>query len=301
MRTSNDLPVFSIDEFEDYNQCQHCGNSFYIRVFDKHLQENTFLEKPHSHDFFIILLVSKGSGTHNIDFKKYDVYPGAVFFLSPGQIHNWDLSSDINGYILFFKKEYLLIDFDQNKLLKLPFFYTNINAPYLHLDTEDTLLMSNVFQQIEKEYHERKHPFHDVIRLNLRILLIEFERRYCAHKISPSLIRYQENQLHKFETLIDKHYKDHLSISEYADHMSVSIKQLNTLCKKGLLKTPGDLIYDRIILEAKRLLVHSDHSVSTIAQLLNYTDNSYFIRIFRKATGVTPEQFRSRTTVGLAP
>src|SRR5688572_27788096 len=118
MKVIKELPIFSISNFEDYTRCQHCGNSFYIRMFKDHLAENKFIERPHGHDFFIILLITQGSGIHHIDFKQYDVHPGAVFFLTPGQFHHWNLSADVDGYVLFFRKEYLLIDFAEDKLLK---------------------------------------------------------------------------------------------------------------------------------------------------------------------------------------
>ncbi|MBO9702874.1 MAG: helix-turn-helix domain-containing protein [Sporocytophaga sp.] len=288
-----DLPVLTISNFEDYNHCQHCGNSFYIRTFDKHLQDNLFLDKPHGHDFFILLFITNGSGTHSIDFKNYEIKTGSLFLLSPGQVHHWNLSSDINGYILFFTKEYFLLDFNYNKLLTLPFFYTHINSPCMEIKVEDIEQVSNIFKKIDDEYLTKRRFFHDVIRLNLKMLLIELERKYTANQQTPGLMQYQINQLHKLETLIDAHYKEHKQISEYADMMNISLKQLNSLCKKALNKTPGDLLQERLILEAKRLLVYSDKSVSSIAAILNYTDNSYFIRLFRKLTSVTPEQFRT--------
>ncbi|WP_037575522.1 helix-turn-helix domain-containing protein [Sporocytophaga myxococcoides] len=288
-----DLPVLTISNFEDYNHCQHCGNSFYIRTFDKHLKDNLFLDKPHGHDFFILLFITNGSGTHSIDFKNYEVKAGSLFLLSPGQVHHWNLSSDINGYILFFTKEYFLLDFNYNKLLTLPFFYTHINSPCMEIKEEEIEQISNIFKKIDNEYLTKRKFFHDVIRLNLKMLLIELERKYTATQQTPGLMQYQTHQLHKLEALIDRHYKEHKQISEYADVMNISLKQLNTLCKKALNKTPGDLLQDRLILEAKRLLVYSDNSVSSIAGILNYSDNSYFIRLFRKLTNMTPEQFRT--------
>ena len=65
------LPVFSINNFEDYNRCEHCGNNFYVRKFNNHLRDNDFLDKPHGHDFFILLFITQGTGTHNIDFKLW--------------------------------------------------------------------------------------------------------------------------------------------------------------------------------------------------------------------------------------
>ncbi len=293
MKMIKQLPVFSIKNFDDYNHCEHCGNNFYIRQFNKHLKENTFIDKPHGHDFFILLLITAGSGKHNIDFKSYDVSPGTIFFLSPGQVHNWELSEDVDGYILFFTKEYLLIDFNQNKLAAFPFFNSHINAPFMHLEKENLLEMESFFRKINDEYINRNKFFHEIIRLHLKLILLQSERNYAGKKVMPQLVKHQENQVFRFEALIESHYKEHLAITDYADLMNISIKQLNTLCKKAFSKTPGELIQERFILEAKRLLIHSDYSISAIAYMLNYDDYSYFIRLFKKVTNSTPDQFRT--------
>jgi AraC family transcriptional regulator, transcriptional activator of pobA len=294
MKAIKHLPILKISNFDDYNHCEHCSNTFYIRSFSTHLKENTFLDKPHGHDFYIVLFITKGTGVHYIDSKAYDVKPGMLFFLAPGQIHNWNLSDDVDGYILFFTKEYLLVDFNNNTLAKLPFFFNPMNEPYLMLDREGKTEITETFTKIDFEYQQKRKFFHDMIRLHLKILLIDLDRRHnnnSQHLLH--LMKYQDNQIRRLEALIDEYYKECKSVSKYADMMSVSIKQLNTLCKKTLGKTPGDLIQERIILEAKRLLVHSDYPVSYIAEELNYCDTSYFIRLFKKATHQTPEQFRA--------
>ena len=74
--------------------------------------------------------------------------------------------------------------------------------------------------------------------------------------------------------------------------MNLSLKQVSHLCKKTVDKTPTEMLTDRIILEAKRLIIHSDLSISSIAKTLNFSDDSYFIRTFKKICDLTPEQFR---------
>lgn len=291
MKIPKDLPVLSIGQFEDYNQCRHFDNNFYIRRFNEHLKSNCFLDKPHGHDFFIVLIITRGSGIHNIDFHSYNIEPGTVFFLSPGQVHNWQLSEDVDGYITFFTKEYFLLDFTFNKLNRFPFFYTHLNSPYLKLDEEAVIETIAAFSAIEKEYQGRKHLYNDLIRMNLYMLLVLFERVYKQKSLAEHS-PFHLLQLNKIENLIDEHYKEHIGVTEYADMMHITVKQLSTLCKKLLNKTPSDLIQARVILEAKRLLIHSDQSVSAISELLNFNDYSYFIRLFKKVTNMAPEQFR---------
>lgn len=294
MRIRPHFPVFSISNFEDYNSCLHCENNFYIRTLGQHLRSNSFLEQPHGHDFFILLFITQGFGQHHIDSKTYDVQPGSVFFLSPGQVHSWNLAYDIDGYILFFTKEYLLVDFNENKISTLPSFYSQIRQPCLLITQEDLLIIETKLSSILKEYQERNKLYHDVIRLNLRLVLIEMERRYDGD--FKNLIgnhHHGANLFKQLEDLIDHHYKDHRPLSFYAEKMCLSLKQLNSLCKKVRSKTLSDLIQERVILEAKRLLMHTHLSIGAISNDLNYLDQSYFSRLFKKVSCTTPEQFRN--------
>jgi AraC family transcriptional regulator, transcriptional activator of pobA len=95
-----------------------------------------------------------------------------------------------------------------------------------------------------------------------------------------------------FQQLIDKHYTSIRLPKEYADLLYITPNHLNTLCHEMLGKSAGDIIRDRVILEAKRLLTSADLRISQISDQLNFKDNSYFNRFFKKYTGLTPDDFR---------
>tara|TARA_B100000809_G_scaffold49621_1_gene44590 strand:- start:14808 stop:15638 length:831 start_codon:yes stop_codon:yes gene_type:complete len=266
--------------------------NFYIRKFSEHLKENCFLEKPHGHDFYLMLLVTKGSGTHIIDSQEYTIEPGASFLISPGQVHQWELSKDTDGYVLFFKKEYLLLEFSNDKLIKFPFFKSEFCSPYVKLEAEEQVRVMTYYDQIEKEYKGNLRKHNEMICMYLYAMFIELHRIYDCKTIKEFSYNYESIQFNQFETLIDTYFDEHYSLPFYAKKMNITLKQLSYLCKKVVGKTPSEVLMDRIILEAKRLLIHSDLSVSSISAELNYTDNSYFIRIFKKICAKTPEQFR---------
>lgn len=292
MSCKNELPVFNINNFEDYNHCMQFDNNFYVRTFKDHLRVNQFIDKPHGHDFYLILLVTKGNGTHNIDFNEYKVEPRSMFILSPGQVHQWELSPETDGYVMFFTKQYFLLDFNHDRLTRLPFFKSSFSIPYLKLDAMDQKIVEDSFQRINNEYNKHLVDYHEMIRLYLNVLFIELSRLYKTQHEDHIEYNYELIQLNRFETLIDDHYKEHAGLPFYADKMNISLKQLSHLCKKTIGKTPSEMIIERIILEAKRLIIHSDFSISTISETLNYSDNSYFIRMFKKVCKQTPEQFR---------
>lgn len=292
MKNTINVPVFNICNFQDYNNCMEFDNNFYIRPFNDHINVNQFIEKPHGHDFYLILLITKGSGKHSIDYKEYNVEPGSIFIVSPGQVHCWDLASDTDGYVMFFKKEYFLIDFNHDKLVKLPFFKSSYSVPCLKLENHEQVTLSNMFSNINNEYQNHLFNYHEMIRLYLNVLFLELSRIYSKKDEHSIIYSYELIQLNRFETLVNKYFKEHKSLVFYADKMNISLKQLSYLCKKVIDKTPSEILLDRIILEAKRLVIHTDISISSIADELNYNDSSYFIRFFKKVCNVTPEQYR---------
>lgn len=292
LKAASNLPVFNISNFEDYNNCMGFDKTFYVRKFRDHINDNHFIDNPHGHDFYLMLLVTRGEGTHTIDFKEYNVEPGAMFILSPGQVHHWHLSPDVDGYVLFFTREYFLLDFDHDKLVRLPFFKSTFSIPYLKLNQIEQQEVEALYSQIHDEYKSHRLNYHVMIRLYLNVMFIELSRVYKEKHKENIGYNYELIQFNRFESLIDKHFQEHQPISFYADRMSISLKQLSYLCKKTVGKTPSEMLMERIILEAKRLVIHSDMSIRSISEALNYNDNSYFIRIFKKVCNQTPEQFR---------
>ena len=193
---------------------------------------------------------------------------------------------------MFFKKEYFLIDFNHDKLIKLPFFKSSYSVPCLNLEVDEQSILSTMFKNINDEYQKHLFNYHEMIRLYLNVLFLELSRIYNKNHEQSIIYSYELIQLNRFETLVNKYFKDHKSLIFYADKMNISLKQLSYLCKKVIDKTPSEILLDRIILEAKRLVIHTDMSISSIADELNYNDNSYFIRFFKKVCNLTPEQYR---------
>lgn len=294
MKNSCSLPVFTISNFKDYNNCVvDFESNFYIRKFKEHLNENCFLEDPHGHDFYLVLIITKGSGVHYIDSTKYDVKPGAIFIISPGQIHKWELGKETDGYVLFFTKKYFLLDFNSERLTSLPFLQSTFSQPHILLNEAQQKQILNVFVKVSEEYSGRNLNYHELIRIYLNEMFIKLARFYSQKHSIKSVYNYELIQLNKFESLIDSYYKKHKPLSFYASEMNISLKQLSYLCKKVINKKPSEMITDRLILEAKRLIIHSDYSITMISDILNFNDNSYFARMFKKICNQTPDQYRN--------
>lgn len=283
------LPVYQIPDFES----DHVDSSaFYYSRLGRHLEKHKFIQKPHKHDFFILMLVTFGEGTHSIDFRNYEVKPRTAFFLRPGQVHSWQLTQDTEGHILFFCSAFYSEGFPAKILSRFPFFNSAHHPSNLILDSENCLSIEFLFSELDKETSSHLWSQKEMLRSYLEILLVKLSRIYqSTYRLGEANFPV-EDQFSRLEAMMETEFYQHREASFYAEKMNLSLKQINRLTKTTTGKTISQLLLDRVLLESQRLLTYSDKSIAEIAALLGFDDPSYFTRLFRKKTGSTPEQFR---------
>ena len=284
------IPILNIELFEEAKT----DNDFYCNTLSQHLLKNKELvSKAHKHDFYLCVYISKGSGVHEIDFNKYDIKDGSIFILRPGQIHHWEFYTEPKGYIFIHTHSFYDLFFTHSNLDQFPFYYSDKNTPCLYLNDSSAKSFDVHFKQLYNEYLARL-PFkgqrlHSLVNL----LYIDIARKYAINEkieFHPSV--HYVRLLKKLEKLIEADYKKEKSVEYYANKLNISSKHLNRVVKITLDKTTSDLINERIILEAKRLLIHSTYNLNELAELLGYKDYAYFSRVFKQRTKYTPSDFK---------
>ena len=286
----NPISVLHIDLF----QKGKTTSDFYFNTMKNHLVVgHSHIEKPHRHDFYAAVLFTKGVGVHEIDFQKYEVSEGSLFFLSPGQIHSWELSEDIEGYIFFCSQEFYEMHYVNQKLRNFPFFGSVSFPRKLQLDTEDLKTNVKLFQELGQE-HLSKNIMKEGMILSLmsRIFINStrlFSKDFDTLASAGGLSYFKHYQ--DFENLIEQHFTEQKSIAYYASLLGISSKHLNRIVQTVVQKTATDVITERVVLEAKRMLMYLDESLVEISLRLGYEEYSYFVRVFRKSSGMTPTQF----------
>ncbi|HSD14246.1 MAG TPA: AraC family transcriptional regulator [Flavobacterium sp.] len=281
--------VLDIQQFEsDKNRTYFYANTIANHLISSH--KNIF--KPHRHNFYLTVLFTHGSGTHEIDFVKYDVKPGSLFFMNPGQIHHWELSDDIQGFIFFHTQSFYDIHYTKNRVNNFPFFYSVQNSPVLHLKSSDIVCFKSLFEQIYSENQSDNLLKSNKIISLIDLIYIESTRQYIQKnelEVMPQnsyTLKFQT-----FEALVEEHYKSEKSPSQYADWLNISSKHLNRITQSMVRKTTTDIILDRIFLEAKREMIARKLNFNQIADLLGYEDYAYFSKLFTKKCGETPSHF----------
>ena len=283
------ISILDITQFElDKSQ-----KDFFVNQLPAHIFENqSKITKPHKHNSYLAILFTKGSGRHEIDFNSYDIKPGSLFFLAPGQTHHWELSEDIDGYIFSHTADFYDLHYSHNRIHQFPFFYSIQNTPLLTLEENQKAIIESLFARLFDEYLNKKAFQQQLILSYIDVIYIESSRLYLKDN-SQKIIKansYSE-KFQQFELLLEKNYIKEKSPSQYAEWMNISPKHLNRITKSVIGKTASEVITDRIILEAKRRVLHTKNNFSEVAFSLGYDDYAYFSKLFKKASGLTPTDF----------
>lgn len=287
MKKTSIPPLYKLDSFST----KALEHSFYIEALRPHLKAHQFISRPHNHDFYLLLYITKGTGTHRIDFKDYPVKPQSFFLMTPGQVHSWNLEKGTDGYILFFERSFYQMRLDSNSLFDFPFFHSLQADPLILLPPEEEAVGFIVKEMLEEFKKSTLHVDLRLMRSYLDVLLLKLARNYSG-KYQEGSASSTTQKLRKLELLIDHNYVELKQPSDYADLLHISPSYLNSICKKTIGQTLTELISNRSILEAKRLLSYSDLTISQISEFLNFSSASYFLRFFKKHVGQNPEQFK---------
>ncbi|GAB3650895.1 helix-turn-helix transcriptional regulator [Hymenobacter agri] len=263
---------------------------YYCDRLERHIVRHPHVNAPHAHDFYLLLYITEGAGTHTVDLVTYELRPGSLFFLAPGQVHHWQLAPDTAGYVVFFSADFYLFRYPGSGLYDFPFF-DSAHPPVLYLppaETDIRPLIERLFAEYETPQANQAEVFRSYLHLSLELAA----RHYAAPAAAETGLAQQ--QIRQFGALLNQHYRTLRSVRDYAALLHVSANHLNALCRRVLNKTASDLIHARVITEAQRLLSHSALGVAQVAYALGFEDASYFGRYFRKYTGITPEAFRQQ-------
>jgi AraC family transcriptional regulator, transcriptional activator of pobA len=284
----NNFPFYSIGHFINES---HNPTEFEIVRFEA-MQEPE-VDDLHKHTFYEIIWVEEGLSRQVIDYQEYTVSPNTLFFISPGQLHYFEEWQPLRGGSIFFTENFFLFNQqNQDKLFELSFLDNFYSHPCFQPDAQSYAEIKRTIDWlvIEKNRVDYSPP---IAQSLLHILLAQIQRSIDLqnNQISSKkyLIIYK-----KFKNLIDLHFKSNFTAKDYAEQLAITQHHLNHIAKEITGKTTTELIRARVILEAKRLLTFSDNSVSEIAYYLGFEENSYFARIFKQETGISPLEFKNQ-------
>lgn len=233
----------------------------------------------HLHGFYEIIWFQKGSGTHYVDFNQYAIAPGTIIFISPGQIHSFDTKHDQEGYVLKICAE-LFDDF--------------VSLSCVTVQDKDSAALEMLVAAMQEELKKEDSLGHrEALHALVKLFVIMVRRSYAEiNPSAPNPHKVSYKAFLNFRKLIEENYCRLHTVKDYASLLNVSSKTLTLYVNECSKYSPLELINNRIILEAKRLLRYSVLSVKEIAFRLGFEDPSYFAKFFKRLVKQSPADYR---------
>lgn len=281
------IPILDPKSLADYRK-----DGMLVGRFSAYREKHRDLVFPHRHSFYHFVVFTRASGSYSIDFSRFEAKAWEVYFMAPGQIHEWAFREEVEGYVVNFTESFF-----QSLLLRpaffdrFPFFSGHASQSVLRIPENERGFVQEVCERLLSAYDEAGPAGVDQERVSLLYLLMLFGQ-YASPHDDGRASSYNDTLLRNFQQLIEQHYPVMRLPKDYADMLFVTPNHLNALRKEYLGMQAGEVIRNRVLLEAKRLLVATDKPVSAIAAHLGFNDSSYFTKFFKKALYLTPEEFR---------
>lgn len=242
-----------------------------------------------------VLYLPKGY-TIKVDFASYITREPTLFFVAPNQFLRIENGQE-PGYLIFYNRDFYCIQIHDQEVACDGLLFNNVqNMPTVAIPKEDVAFIDHVFHQIESEFKLQDTSLEEMNRTYLKQLLIKATRMWKKQHLEKVVLE-KNNDLEffrKFTILVDTHYKVKHTVADYADVLAMAPKTVTHKFKRLNLPQPNEVIKNRIILEAKRLLVHTSMTAKEIAHELGYDDPAYFSRQFQVKTGQSPSGYRSK-------
>lgn len=280
------VPVYSLEP-DDIS-----GNkNFRVYNFKGNLPDQSDLLIPHRKDHYLIAFIRHANSRMWIDMAPYMIKDNTFYFYGPGRIIVKEEATQLWSTGIAFTKEFL--SFQENaSLSKLPIIQNPYNGHELVLTDADVLFVEEMLTKINEEYERNSEWQQRMLTAYLTVLLTYLSRLY-TEQFSDIDLSVEKVLLKNFQEKINERFLELHEVGDYASLLNISAGHLSEVIKIQSGKPAIKHIHERQVLEARRLLFHTNHPLKEIAFDLGFSDASYFNRFFKRETGLTPAEYRT--------
>ena len=286
------IPVFR-EFFEDWT----------IRVFNREQHECRNYLSPNRREFYKILLITKGQGVFTMGLNTYYVEEPTLLFIHPNDIISWKNISqegESGGYYVLFKKSFVNHHLQLKAIIDKFALFTDKPKSVIRLNHEELPRITQYFERMQEEELDKENVDfkEDSLQAFLQLLMVESMK--VARFPKPDEVTEDYSHIHHFFDLLEKetsgiNYDQPIRIKtakEFAYDLQMHPNYLNAVLKKHTGQNASTHIRNRILDEAKALLVQTDWSLQDISFSVGFAEQPNFSQFFKKNTGFTPAEFR---------
>ncbi|MET9523518.1 helix-turn-helix domain-containing protein [Streptomyces coeruleorubidus] len=248
------------------------------------------LERVHRIDFHVVLLFGEGPVRHMVDFTEYEAAAGDLLWIRPGQVHRFSRTSEYRGTVLTMQPGFL-----PRATVEATGLYRYDLSPLLRPDAAQLTGLRNALGQLRREYEDTATlplSLHTaVLQHSLTAFLLRLA--HLAASSAESVRQQSDSTFTLFREAVEKDFATNHSVSAYADALGYSRRTLVRAVRAATGDTPKAFIDKRVVLEAKRLLAHTDLPIGRVGAAVGFPDAANFSKFFHQHTDLTPAAFRA--------
>jgi AraC-like DNA-binding protein/mannose-6-phosphate isomerase-like protein (cupin superfamily) len=265
------------------------------RIDELYRKSNGAADVPHRHDYYTILFIEKGQGTHFVDFMEYNIQDGTIYFIMPGQMHQVIFTAEPKGWVITYTDHFLISNSIPDKMINDIYLFNDYGqSPPLPINDRDLPVYISLVEQMFHFSQALESYTLEAVGALVKLFLIQ-SNNHCSLRKSnnPQLMETSKHLLRSFKQLLNKKFASAHMVSDYADELAVTADYLNKTVKNLTGKSAKEHIQSKLITEAKRSLLFSNVSSKELSYELGFEESAHFNNFFKKITGQTPSEFRT--------
>jgi AraC-type DNA-binding domain-containing proteins len=286
----NPLPEIKIKDINEKHP-----NLLIMSLEKLYAKYDRIVTQPHRLAFFQLVLITKGNGTIGIDSQKYRLQPKSLFAASNGQVSILQFDKNVAGYVVFFSSDFIYkYPEDLHWINDLSLFDPLTNSYLFDLSDVEYFELFNIIKKIDCELQTDESFAKEEILFNSLKTLIILSERIKRSKTSQSKKEGGDAiYISAFRKKLEEDYSQSRMVKYYANYLNITSKKLNQIICGYYGKPVKQLIEERVLLEIKRLLIHTDNTVKEIGHSLGFNDPTNFNKFFKRYAKETPADFRA--------
>ncbi len=238
------------------------------------------------HEFQEIIWLKQGTAKCYLDGERTTISSKSLIIIPKGRVHRFIASHDSKGFVIRFNDEFL--PKSSYMLFSQLGWKSNILLP-----TEESSILTTYFTLIEHESRQTRAINKTTLVYLLQTLIAKIEDLWPYPVVRIPKVHSQSQELwNRFNILIEREFKNQHSVSYFTKELGISRQKLNSVLKHMTGMTAANIIDNRLILQAKRLIIFSNLTIKEIAFDLGFDEHSYFTKVFKKITGYTPSEYK---------
>jgi len=255
--------------------------------------------RAHRHrNLFQILLIERGGGEMTFDAARLPFAAPSAILVPAAIAHGFRFEPIVTqGWVLSFTEDAIIALADRTGEVLLHLRETAGHPIVPIADEAERTRLSALCNELFEEGSLARQGYRVAMRGLISIIAVGVVRLAAsrARNINVTL-QPTDATVTRFRALVDEFFVTKRQLGFYAEKLGMTIDRLHDRVKSAIGVTPGHLIRQRILIEAKRQLVFTTQPIQDIARELAFVDPSHFARFFRTYTGMTPQEFRDHRT-----